>query len=82
MKSVFDVLRQEILADKLFSEFIRGTIAMPAAQQLDYFSRSNRQIEAEVIEIPVRQFIDQVPNPSEQQLQVYFNKYKFQTPVV
>jgi hypothetical protein len=81
MKSVFEVLRQEILADKLFSEFIRGTIAMPAAQQLDYFSRSHRQIEAEVIEIPVRQFIDQVPNPSEQQLQVYFNKYKFQTPL-
>ena len=81
MKSMFDVFRQEMLADKIFEEFFRGTLAMPMAQQLDYFSRSNRQIEAEVIEIPVSQFVQQVADPSEQQLQDYFDKYKFQTPL-
>jgi hypothetical protein len=81
MKSIFDVLRHEMLADKMFEEFFRGTLAMPYAQQLDYFSRSNRQIEAEVIEIPVSQFVQQVADPSELQLQEYFDKYKFQTPL-
>ncbi len=81
MKSIFDVLRHEMLADKMFEEFFRGTLATPMAQQLDYFSRSNRQIEAEVIEIPVSQFVQQVADPTEQQLQDYFDKYKHQTPL-
>ena len=81
IKSLFAVIRQEMLAENLYASFYRGNLAMPAGQQFDYFARSKRQIEIDVLEIPVSDFTDEVAAPSERELNAYFEKYQYQTPV-
>ena len=82
---VLDALRRELLAERLRTMFIGGfvsgqdLIATPA-EQWEYFQRLNGSIQAEVAALPVKNFIDQAPEPTEEQLQEYFAKYESDTP--
>ena len=50
-------------------------------QQFGYFARSNRQIEIDVLEIPVSEFVDQISDPDQKELDAYFARYKYQEPI-
>ncbi|HUS37991.1 MAG TPA: hypothetical protein VMX74_00990, partial [Pirellulales bacterium] len=76
MRQIFGMLREEMLAHKLYQDLYRGWQAPPAGRLLDYYSRLNRQIQLDLVAVPVEQFIDQVSDPTEAELTDYFDEYK------
>ncbi len=79
-KSFYDVLRREMLAERLFQEVSRTGAAMPPAQEFDYYVRLFRQVSLEALAIPVEEFVDQVSDPTDDELAAYFDKYKTALP--
>ncbi|NIL96522.1 MAG: hypothetical protein GTO62_05105 [Planctomycetales bacterium] len=76
LRGIYEVLREEMLAQKLFEDFYRGWQAAPPGQQLEYYARLHRRIQLELLSVPVESFLSDVPEPSEEELSEYFAKYK------
>ena len=81
IKAVNELIREKLLAQKAIALSFAALGELTPGQQFGYFARSNRQIEMDVLEIPVNVFIDEVPEPESEALQVYFDKYKYQSPL-
>ena len=81
IKAVNELIREKLLAQKAIALSFAALGELTPGQQFGYFARSNRQIEMDVLEIPVSAFVDQVAEPEAKTLQAYFDKYKFQTPL-
>jgi hypothetical protein len=79
-KSFYEVLRREMLAERLFQEVSRTGAAMPPAQEFDYYVRLFRQVSVEALAIPMEQFVGQVSDPTDSELAAYFDKYKTALP--
>ena len=69
-------LGREILAMRLREMFGLGLPGMPPAQRYDYYLRLNRQAKIEALPVAVDKFVDQVPDPAEEELGAFFEKYK------
>ncbi|NIP85747.1 MAG: hypothetical protein GTO03_09365, partial [Planctomycetales bacterium] len=82
LRGVYEVLREEMLARKLFEDFYRGWQTPPPGQQLEYYARINRRIRLELLSLPVDAFLKEVPQPSEAELNAFFDKYKANLPPV
>ncbi len=73
---LFRALGRELLAVRLQQTIdvsIRGTTP---AQRYDYFLRLNRSAKIEALGVPVENFVDKVPDPSDRELAAFFEKYK------
>ncbi|MEC8338714.1 MAG: hypothetical protein VXZ84_11280, partial [Planctomycetota bacterium] len=81
IKAVNELIREKLLAQKAIALSFAALGELTPGQQFGYFARSNRQIEMDVLEIPVSAFVDQVAEPESKTLQAYFDKYKYQTPL-
>ena len=81
LKALNTMIREKLLAQKALALSFAALGELTPGQQLGYFARSNRQIEIDVLEIPVSDFVDQVSDPDPKELQAYFEKYKHQTPL-
>ena len=81
LKALNQMIREKLLAQKSLSLSFASLGELTPGQQLGYFARSNRQIEIDVLEIPVSEFVDQVAEPDSKELEAYFEKYKHQTPL-
>ena len=81
LKALNAMIREKLLAQKALALSFAALGELTPGQQLGYFARSNRQIEIDVLEIPVSDFVDQVSDPDSKELQAYFEKYKHQTPL-
>lgn len=75
---LFDGLREQLMVsymEKITSDPIRS---LPPAMRWELFRRTNETATAEVLPIKVEDFVGQVPEPSEAELQAFFEEYKDQ----
>ena len=73
---LFEALRTEMLASRFSSVYAAGLQAIPPAQRFEYFARLNRRATIEYLPIPVSDYLPQVEDPSKDELQEYFAKYR------
>ncbi|MCE9555495.1 MAG: hypothetical protein K8T91_19275 [Planctomycetes bacterium] len=74
--SMVEPIRQELLARQFFDFLARGMMAMPPAEQFANFSKVYQKAKADVIAIPVDEFLEKVPEPSDKELAAYFDRFK------
>jgi hypothetical protein len=72
---IFDALRTELAAIRL-GEIAFSSVQVTPAQRWDYYRRLNQQAETEVVAIDVADFIDDVSEPTEDELRTFFEKHK------
>lgn len=75
MDAIFDALRQDLLAHKL-QETYRASMAVTPAESWRYFRWLNDRMTAQVLAVPVENFLDQVKEPTESELRAFFDQYK------
>lgn len=75
---LFRILRQELLALRLQQMFGISLGGATPAQRWDYYQRLNERARIEVAALPVADFVDQVPDPDDATLQVFFDQHKKQ----
>ncbi|MGA2032646.1 MAG: hypothetical protein ABSG68_10340 [Thermoguttaceae bacterium] len=82
---LFGYLRDELLALRLrdifqvhpnFSNLNLFTLATPPGQRWDYYCRLNRHATVELAAVPAANFVSQVPDPSDEELNAFFEKHK------
>lgn len=76
---VFSALRTELAAERLASMSAPNTQATPA-QRWDYYRRLKQRASLEVVPVRVAEFLDEVDDPSKDELQAFFNEHKEQEP--
>jgi hypothetical protein len=77
MDAVFDALRQDLLATKL-QETYQASMAVTPAESWRYFRRLNDRMTAEVLAVPVENFLAQVKEPTDAELRAFYEQYKDQ----
>ena len=73
---LFDLLKQELLAQKLEQIFLHSLSGVTPAERWDCFQRLNRRVTAEVVPVEVSALVDKVADPDEATLAAFFEKYK------
>lgn len=76
---VFSALRTELAAERLASMSAPNAQATPA-QRWDYYRRLKQRASLEVVPVRVAEFLDEVDDPSNEELQAFFNEHKEQEP--
>jgi hypothetical protein len=76
----FDILREDLRAQKLTQIFFMSLQGVTPAQRWEYFCQTRKQASVELIPVEVSQFLDQVKTPSDDELKAYFEKYKDKLP--
>lgn len=77
-KQLFDALRTELMASKVLELLQSGLRVYTPAERWDYYTRLNRGATTEVMTLPVESFLDQVRQPTDKEIQAYFDEYKNQ----
>ena len=77
---LFDGLRREMLASKYSEMFRFAVLGMPPAERLGYFERLNLKADAQVLPVKAEQFLKDVPQPSDEQLESFFELHQNQLP--
>ncbi len=77
MDFIFDALREALLAAEL-QETYETAVAVTPAQSWEYFTRLNDRVTAEVLPVEVAQFVDQVSEPSDAELQTFYAAHREQ----
>jgi hypothetical protein len=77
MDVIFDALRRDLLASKL-QETYQASLAVTPAESWRYYRRLNDRMTAQVLAVPVEDFLDQVKEPTDEELRAFFNQYKEQ----
>lgn len=78
---VFDVLRTELLANRMRDMFQQTAMQTTPAQRWDYYQRLRVTATAEMLAVPVDQFLASVGEPNDAELTAFFNQYKQDEPV-
>ncbi|MEX0586512.1 MAG: hypothetical protein WD176_07710, partial [Pirellulales bacterium] len=82
--SLFDDIRMELAAREVsrMLSLKRGLWDLGAtpAQRWDYFCRMNRKVKAQLVALPVDDFVDEVPAPSEEVLNQFYEEHKDKIP--
>jgi len=78
---MFDTLRTKLLAEQVMLLFQPTLASTPPGERWEYFSKIKRKAQVEVAMLDVSSFLDQVPQPSDEEIQELFDKYKNQDPV-
>ena len=77
---LFDAIRTEMLASK-YSQLFRLSLGdVPPAQRFEYYARLNRRATAEVMPLAVADFIAQVPDPKDGDLEPFYEEHKNEYP--
>jgi len=76
----FNAMRDELLALQLKNMFLPSLAATTPAQRWDYFARVKQQATIEAIAVPVAQYLDRIPDPSDDDLKAFFEEYKTKYP--
>src|SRR5581483_7488667 len=76
---VFEALRGELLAKRL-REMALGGMQVTPAQRWDYYRRQKQHATVEAVAIPVEDFIGEVADPPDEELQAFFDAHKDQEP--
>jgi len=78
---IFDALRHELLARNFANLYLAGVRPTPPLARWDYYQRVFRSAKIEAAPVQVSDYIDQVADPSEAELQRFFDEYKSQYPI-
>jgi hypothetical protein len=84
---VFDALRSEIAVMKVREVFMPLLLRQNGqneavfggdtpAERWEYFCRLNRKVVAEIMPVPVKDFLDKVPDPKPDELKSFYDQYK------
>ena len=73
---VFQSLKTEMLAEQYLRSFLSGEGVITPVEMWIPWNRLNDLITIETLAIPVADFINQVEDPTEKELQEFFNKHK------
>ncbi len=73
---LFDALRTELLASRYVQLFQLSLNDLPPAERFEYYARLNRRAKAEVMPLAVADFVAQVADPSDGEVQEFYDKYK------
>ena len=76
----FDIVRDELRAVEITQLFKFSLEGITPAERWEYFCQLRKQASVELIPVEVEQFLDQVKDPSEEELKVLFEKYKDKLP--
>jgi hypothetical protein len=82
-RRVFDELRNALLVANMQQALmhVNSLQGTPPGLRWDYFQRLNREVRAEVIALPVADFVSEVAEPTDAALRELFEKYKHYYPV-
>jgi ribonuclease E len=70
------LITMELLSIRMREMFEIGLNVIPPSTRWEWFQRLNRQITAEVAAVPVEQFLDKIAEPTNAQLQKFFDENK------
>lgn len=73
---VFDALQDELLAQELQEAFTSSLGGTTPAQRWEYFQRLNRKVNIQVAAVPVADYVDQVKDPTDDELKAFFEDHK------
>ncbi len=75
---LFDILREELKAQQVLRLSASGALtrAVSPVASWDYFNRLERRIVAEIMPIAAADFVDKVPDPTESELQAFYENYQ------
>ena len=74
-RQLFSLMRSELAANSLRGLVWSGTRAASPIAHWDFYNRTERKINAELMAIEVADFIDKVPEPTDRELKDYYNLY-------
>ena len=74
--ALFSQLRTELLAQTMRLMALRGIDVIPPALAWEYYQRLHRRVSTELLPLDVAQYISNVKEPSEEELQAFFEKHK------
>ncbi|HEX3871831.1 MAG TPA: hypothetical protein VHV77_15410, partial [Pirellulales bacterium] len=77
---LFDALRDELAAMKYRELFFMGLQSTPA-ERWDYYTRTKRRATVELVAIPATDFLTEIKDPSQRELESFFDEYKEDEPV-
>lgn len=76
---LFAALRMELAAERLASMSLPSAQATPA-QRWDYYRRLKQRASVEVVPVQVVEFVDEISDPSKEELARFFDAHKGQEP--
>jgi len=79
-RQFFAMLREELLALQYRELFQPCVLAVTPGQRWDYYTRLKRQATIEAIALPAADYLDQVEEPSEEELRQFFEQHKQRLP--
>src|SRR5262249_38533492 len=77
---LFDAMRTEILASRYAQMFQQSLFDTTPAQRFEYYWRLNQRATAEVLPLAVADYVKEVPDPTDAEVQGFYEKYKDQYP--
>ncbi len=77
---LFEGLRRELLASRYAQMFRLATLGMPPAERWEYFEQLNLKAEAWVLPVKAEQFLKDVAQPTDDELQKFFERYQNRLP--
>ncbi len=76
MEMVFQALREELLAQELINNYMMSADSVLPSERWMTWLRINDRVTVATLPVPVEAFIDQVDDPSPEELQTFFDTYK------
>lgn len=77
-RQFFHVMRDELLANQLYAMFEVSLYPATPGERWDYFNRVKRSANIEAIPITVESCVQQVEDPSDEELKAFFEEHKNQ----
>ncbi len=77
----FEMMRDELLAWKLKQIFYPSAVAATPGQRWDYFCRVKRSAAIEAVAVAVADYVDQIPDPTDEKLRAFFEEHKDKLPL-
>jgi len=76
MEAVFAALRTELLAQQFLGSYLIAADSVTPLERWITWMRINDRVSVELIPVAVQAFIDDVPGPTDDQLQAFYDQYK------
>lgn len=80
MNYIFEAMREEMLADTYLDSYAQAVQTVTPAQRWEDWQRLNDRVVVESMAVPVGNFVDEVPDPTDADLRAFFEKYKDREP--
>jgi hypothetical protein len=80
MNYIFEAIREEMLADAYLDSYGQMVQTVTPAQRWEDWRKLNDRVVIESLAVPVGNFVDQVPDPTNEELNTFFKAYEHREP--